>query len=672
MDARWQRALLAAALSLSALLIGHEVGFQRGKAVAVGAHAPADGQVAQAAALTASGSAVRADADTPFVSSAQAPSASPSRASATDGATMAPTPTAAAAAVVDSTPMAAPAEAAPRTPSSQGPAAGRALVFEADTYDFGSVAHGTVAVHTYRYRNASAEPLEIVGVRSSCGCTAAEPSSRRLEPGASGELVVRFDTARKPVTGDRARMESHVYVDAAIPGQGAAGRESVRLQIGGEAVALYETTPQTGLFFASATQGSVSAPARVEVFAKATSAAGVAAPSLDVAGVQVTRVPPGLEVRSVQPVERAGRRGVAIECVLGPNAPLGTFDATLLLSTGNPAQPEVVIGARSFVQPPVRAMPPRITIAEAAPTLPVIRVMAAQPIDLLAVEVVPARGQRAPFAAEIRPGGQIALVRTEPAVGPASAGASGAGGANGGALSSATQGLAGEVRILAGHPTYPLLRVPYHVLEGGASGAGSLRAGTVSVSPGQLSLGDVEPGQPRAMELQITCASGQPLALTDISAFPAGVVEVERRPGLLGPTARLLVRIRTDALEGAVTGGVRFRPRPGAEAIYVPVTARGMPQLRTDPMVLSIPSSGSGRASIERADGRPLALAGARDPSGRLEARLEAGEGGRAVFVVERASGVPAPARPAMRELLLEPASPTDGPPCAVVVVEYP
>lgn len=69
-------------------------------------------------------------------------------------------------------------------------------------YDFGEVAQGEQINFTFRFRNAGDQILELGGVRTSCGCTAALLSTRRLAPGDSGELKARFDTShfRGPIS----------------------------------------------------------------------------------------------------------------------------------------------------------------------------------------------------------------------------------------------------------------------------------------------------------------------------------------------------------------------------------------------------------------------------------------------------------------------------------------
>lgn len=61
-------------------------------------------------------------------------------------------------------------------------------------YDFGDVYNGTTVKHTFRLKNAGTAPLTISAVRTSCGCTAAQPTKSNLLPGEDSLIAVSFDT----------------------------------------------------------------------------------------------------------------------------------------------------------------------------------------------------------------------------------------------------------------------------------------------------------------------------------------------------------------------------------------------------------------------------------------------------------------------------------------------
>lgn len=61
-------------------------------------------------------------------------------------------------------------------------------------HDFGEIIQGAEIVHTFRFHNAGDQILNISRLRSSCGCTAALLTTRKLLPGSMGELQLKFNS----------------------------------------------------------------------------------------------------------------------------------------------------------------------------------------------------------------------------------------------------------------------------------------------------------------------------------------------------------------------------------------------------------------------------------------------------------------------------------------------
>ncbi len=83
-------------------------------------------------------------------------------------------------------------------------------------YNFGLAVEGDFISHTFLFRNVGDQPLSVLDVITECGCTAAEISTATIEPGATGELGVTFNTAGY---GDESVLKviSMVTDDPAIP-----------------------------------------------------------------------------------------------------------------------------------------------------------------------------------------------------------------------------------------------------------------------------------------------------------------------------------------------------------------------------------------------------------------------------------------------------------------------
>ena len=73
---------------------------------------------------------------------------------------------------------------------------GPMISFEMDTIDYDEITKGSDWVRTFTFENTGDAPLEIQGVRSSCGCTIPKKPEGPIAPGEKGEITVRYDTNR--------------------------------------------------------------------------------------------------------------------------------------------------------------------------------------------------------------------------------------------------------------------------------------------------------------------------------------------------------------------------------------------------------------------------------------------------------------------------------------------
>lgn len=81
------------------------------------------------------------------------------------------------------------------------------LRFENKTLNYGYIKQGKVIDHVFKFTNVSNVPVNILNAEASCGCTRPTYSFMPIEPGATGEIGVRFDS-----NGKLGKMESSVTV----------------------------------------------------------------------------------------------------------------------------------------------------------------------------------------------------------------------------------------------------------------------------------------------------------------------------------------------------------------------------------------------------------------------------------------------------------------------------
>ncbi len=72
------------------------------------------------------------------------------------------------------------------------------MTFAETEHDFGTINEGDVVEHTFTFTNTGKAPLVIVNAKGSCGCTVPEWPKEPVAPGATGTMLVKFNSNGKP------------------------------------------------------------------------------------------------------------------------------------------------------------------------------------------------------------------------------------------------------------------------------------------------------------------------------------------------------------------------------------------------------------------------------------------------------------------------------------------
>ena len=98
---------------------------------------------------------------------------------------------------------------------------GPAIKIIPETYDLGTVIYGEVAKHIFTIENIGDEPLEILKLSTSCGCTKAlmADEDKIIVPGQSVELAVTFDPAVHKDDTDLGDISRIIYIVTNDPNQ---------------------------------------------------------------------------------------------------------------------------------------------------------------------------------------------------------------------------------------------------------------------------------------------------------------------------------------------------------------------------------------------------------------------------------------------------------------------
>lgn len=68
--------------------------------------------------------------------------------------------------------------------------------FQETVHDYGNIAEDSDGTWSFTFKNLGKEPIVINRVRSTCGCTVPSWPREPVEPGVSGKITVRYNTAQ--------------------------------------------------------------------------------------------------------------------------------------------------------------------------------------------------------------------------------------------------------------------------------------------------------------------------------------------------------------------------------------------------------------------------------------------------------------------------------------------
>lgn len=94
------------------------------------------------------------------------------------------------------------------------------MVFEESEFDFGTIDQGSLQEHVFKFTNNGDADLVIVDAKSSCGCTVPSYTKEPVAPGASGELLVKFNGSGK----------NQISKTVTITANTKAGKETIKIK----------------------------------------------------------------------------------------------------------------------------------------------------------------------------------------------------------------------------------------------------------------------------------------------------------------------------------------------------------------------------------------------------------------------------------------------------------
>lgn len=208
-------------------------------------------------------------------------------------------------------------------------------------YDFGNVARGAQRYHRFQMTNIWAVPIEILEIRASCGCVAAVPTTRILQPRETAFLDVTMDARRftGPKTVSIYVTIGPEYTGTATVQVSAVSRPDVVFNPGevnfGVVAAGQSPTQVIDVEYAGAIDWRVS-----EVISNG-------AP---------------LDVKIEELYRQPGQVGYRLKVTLKPDAPPATHKWEVSLKTNDPASPSVPVLVEATVQAPLTVVPGNLVL----------------------------------------------------------------------------------------------------------------------------------------------------------------------------------------------------------------------------------------------------------------------------------------------------------------------
>lgn len=88
------------------------------------------------------------------------------------------------------------------------PAIGSSVIeWQTETdHDFGEIRAGSLTRFVFKFKNIDNQPIVVETVRTTCGCTAAQWPTEPVLPGATGDIVIEYDSEKKGIFRKKIRV----------------------------------------------------------------------------------------------------------------------------------------------------------------------------------------------------------------------------------------------------------------------------------------------------------------------------------------------------------------------------------------------------------------------------------------------------------------------------------
>jgi hypothetical protein len=223
-----------------------------------------------------------------------------------------------------------------------------AKMFEEREHNFGTVARGADTVYRFPVKNIYKQDIELVSVRTSCGCTSPSLENKLLKTYDVGYVVARFNT--RTFTGMHGAT---LTVEVRWNDNGVTRRGETQLRVNGNIRG--DVVFKPGAIRFDAVEQGMAAEQRVEV----TYAGRASWKIVDVRGAS-----DDLEVELTQKQRYSGRVGYELLVRLKDSADAGYFNEQLVLVTNDDQYPRIPIHVAGRIIPQISVAPESVLLGD--------------------------------------------------------------------------------------------------------------------------------------------------------------------------------------------------------------------------------------------------------------------------------------------------------------------
>ncbi len=209
------------------------------------------------------------------------------------------------------------------------------IYFENPNYDFGKIIKGQKVEYVYKFENQGNIDLEIIKVKSSCGCTAAILSDKIIPPGKMGEIKATFNSGSYS-----GKVMKSITVLSNDP-----GKASYKLTITGNIEEIISANPKSINF------GPIHFGGKVDKTINIVSSSGH--------DFKIEKIKPSIPLVSATISEKFDN-GYIINVALNDNQKIGRFNGSIYIETDNLKQKKVKIPFYGEIQGDITTYPKKI------------------------------------------------------------------------------------------------------------------------------------------------------------------------------------------------------------------------------------------------------------------------------------------------------------------------